>query len=124
MPEDFSLDSHRRIWAHMAIMGETGRYIDLVTLVEELRQSGAQVLTVQAKEGLPIGLAITVRYKLDARRLDYIHNTLPDGINTEVVPPVIGSVFRSIVPRYTVREVFSARREEIRQQAANEIDRS
>ena len=81
----------------------------------------AGLLSVQAKEGLPIGLAITVRYKLDARRLDYIHNTLPQPINTEVVPPVVGSVFRGIVPRYTVREVFAQHREEIRAQAADEI---
>ncbi len=80
-----------------------------------------ELLTVQAKEGLPIGLAITVRYRLDARRLDFIHNTLPEPIKTEVVPPVIGSVFRGIVPRYTVREIFSTRREEIRSLAATEI---
>ena len=35
------------------------------------------MLTVQAKEGLPIGMAITVRYHLDAGRLVYIHSTLP-----------------------------------------------
>src|SRR6266851_9957169 len=32
----------------------------------------AQPLNVQAKEGLTLGLAITVRYRLDAKRLDYI----------------------------------------------------
>jgi regulator of protease activity HflC (stomatin/prohibitin superfamily) len=76
---------------------------------------------VQAKEGLPIGLAITIRYKLDARRLDFIHNTLPEPIESEVVPPVIGSVFRGIVPQYTVREVFSTHREHIREVAAQQI---
>jgi regulator of protease activity HflC (stomatin/prohibitin superfamily) len=76
---------------------------------------------VQAKEGLPIGMAITVRYKLDARRLDFIHNTLPEPIESEVVPPVIGSVFRGIVPQYTVRDVFSTQRERIREAAAQQI---
>lgn len=78
-------------------------------------------LVVQAKEGLPLGLAITVRYRLDARRLDYIHNTLPGPINEEVVPPVIASVFRGIVPQYTVREVFSTQREHVRQLASDQI---
>jgi len=81
----------------------------------------AEPFVVQAKEGLPIGLAITVRYKLDARRLDSIHNTLPEPIESEVVPPVIGSVFRGIVPQYTVREVFSTQRERIRETAAKQI---
>ena len=35
----------------------------------------AQLLDVQAKEGLTLGLAITVRYRLDAKKLDYIQGT-------------------------------------------------
>jgi len=73
-----------------------------------------EILTVQAKEGLPIGLAISVRYHLDAARLVYIQNTLPAAVDSEVVQPVIGSTFRGIAPNYTVREVFAAKREEIR----------
>jgi len=82
-----------------------------------------EVLKVQAKEGLPIGLAISVRYHLDAARLVYIHNTLPSAVGTEVVQPVIGSTFRGIAPNYTVREVFAGKREEIRQRASDEITR-
>jgi regulator of protease activity HflC (stomatin/prohibitin superfamily) len=79
------------------------------------------ILKVQSKEGLPIGLAISVRYHLDAAWLIYIHNTLPSAVDSEVVRPVIGSTFRAITPNYTVREVFAAKREEIRKRAADEI---
>jgi regulator of protease activity HflC (stomatin/prohibitin superfamily) len=75
-------------------------------------------LNVQAKEGLPIGLSITVRYRLDAKHLDYIQANLPRPVETEIVPPTVASVWREIVPAYTVREVFSAKREEVRQKAA------
>jgi replicative DNA helicase len=34
--DDFSLDSHRRIYAHMVTLAEAGRPIDYVTLTEEL----------------------------------------------------------------------------------------
>ncbi len=81
------------------------------------------LLTVQAKEGLPIGLSIMVRYRLNANRLEYIHNTLPEAIDTEIVQPIIGSTFRAIIPNYTVRDVFSSKREEIRQLAADQITR-
>jgi regulator of protease activity HflC (stomatin/prohibitin superfamily) len=77
-----------------------------------------QPLNVQAKEGLTLGLAITVRYRLDARRLDYIQGTLPRPVGREIVPPTVASVWREIVPNYTVRDVFSAKREEVRQRAA------
>jgi regulator of protease activity HflC (stomatin/prohibitin superfamily) len=77
-----------------------------------------QLLDVQAKEGLTLGLAITVRYRLDAKRLDYIQGNLPRPVEEEIVPPTVASVWREIVPNYTVREVFSAKREEVRQRAA------
>ncbi len=35
-PEDFSLDSHRRIYSRMIDLAETSRPIDMITLVEEL----------------------------------------------------------------------------------------
>ena len=85
--------------------------------------SAPEVLKVQAMEGLPIGLAISVRYHLDAARLVYIHNTLPAAVDSEVVQPVIGSAFRGIAPNYTVRDVFAGKREEIRQRASDEIIR-
>jgi regulator of protease activity HflC (stomatin/prohibitin superfamily) len=80
-----------------------------------------QLLDVQAKEGLTLGLAITVRYRLDAKRLDYIQENLPRPVEQEIVPPTVASVWREIVPNYTVRDVFSAKREEVRQRAAGLI---
>jgi regulator of protease activity HflC (stomatin/prohibitin superfamily) len=80
-----------------------------------------QFLDVQAKEGLTLGLAITVRYRLDPKRLDYIQSNLPRPVEKEIVPPIVASVWRELVPNYTVRDVFSAKREEIRQKAAGMI---
>jgi regulator of protease activity HflC (stomatin/prohibitin superfamily) len=81
----------------------------------------SQLLDVQAKEGLTLGLSITVRYRLDPKHLDYIQANLPRPVEREIVPPVIASVWREVVPNYTVREVFSAKREEVRQRAAGLI---
>jgi regulator of protease activity HflC (stomatin/prohibitin superfamily) len=39
-------------------------------------------------------------------------------VEREIVPPTVASVWREIVPNYTVRDVFSAKREEVRQKAA------
>jgi regulator of protease activity HflC (stomatin/prohibitin superfamily) len=87
----------------------------------KLQALNAQPLNVQAKEGLTLGLAITVRYRLDAKRLDYIEVNLPRPVEREIVPPTVASVWREIVPNYTVRDVFSAKREEVRQKAAQLI---
>jgi regulator of protease activity HflC (stomatin/prohibitin superfamily) len=93
----------------------------LTTSTAKGADSKAEPFTVQSKEGLSIGLAITVRYRLDAKRLDFIHANLPQPVEKEIVPPVVSSVFRELAPNYTVREVFATRREEIRQLAAGRI---
>jgi regulator of protease activity HflC (stomatin/prohibitin superfamily) len=83
--------------------------------------TGGEPLNVQAKEGLTLGLAITVRYQLDPKRLDYIQAHLPQPLEKEIVPPVVATAWREIVPAYTVRDVFSAKREEVRARSAELI---
>jgi regulator of protease activity HflC (stomatin/prohibitin superfamily) len=78
-------------------------------------------LNVQAKEGLILGLAITVRYRLDPKHLDYIQANLPQPVEKEIVPAVVASAWRELVPNYTVRDVFAAKREEVRKRAAGAI---
>ena len=80
-----------------------------------------QPLKVQAKEGLTVGLAITVRYRLDPKRLDFIQGNLPQPVEKEIVPSVVASAWRDLVPNYTVRDVFAAKREEVRKRAADII---
>jgi regulator of protease activity HflC (stomatin/prohibitin superfamily) len=80
-----------------------------------------EVFNVQSREGLNVGLAITVRYRLDDKKLQYIHDNLPQPVEDELVPPVVSSVFREVVPTYTVRELFATKREEVRSLAAERI---
>ncbi len=78
-------------------------------------------LNVQTREGLKVGLAISVRYRLDAGKLAYIEANLPQPLEEELIAPVIGTSFRELAPNYLVREMFSTRREEIRRMAAGQI---
>jgi regulator of protease activity HflC (stomatin/prohibitin superfamily) len=71
-------------------------------------------LNVQAKGGLTLGLSITVRYRLDPKRPDHIQSSLPLPVERELVPAVVASAWRELVPNFTVREVFAAKREEVR----------
>jgi regulator of protease activity HflC (stomatin/prohibitin superfamily) len=75
-------------------------------------------LTVQSLEGLNIGLAVTVRYRLDPNKLDSVQAHMPQPVDRELVPPVVASAWRELAPQYTVREIFSTKREEVRAKAA------
>ena len=83
----------------------------------------APVLKVYSREGLPVGLGISVRYQLDPQRLAYIENNLPRPIETEIMPPVVANAFRQTISGYLVRDVFSTKREEVRRMAADAITR-
>jgi regulator of protease activity HflC (stomatin/prohibitin superfamily) len=89
------------------------------TVVPDIKKG--EYLKVQTQEGLELGLAVTVRFRLDPRRLAYIHANLPQPVEKELVPPVVATAFRDLAPRYLVRELFATKREEIRREAATAI---
>ena len=91
------------------------------TSATEAPKSPNEVLTVQAREGLNIGLAVSVRYRLDPQRLAYIHANLPQPVGAEVVAPTVATIYRQIAPNYVTREIFATKREELRTSAATAI---
>jgi regulator of protease activity HflC (stomatin/prohibitin superfamily) len=91
------------------------------TSAVEAPKSTNEVLVVQAREGLNIGLAVSVRYRLDPQRLTYIHANLPQPVGAEVVAPTVATIYRQIAPNYITREIFATKREELRTIAANAI---
>jgi regulator of protease activity HflC (stomatin/prohibitin superfamily) len=80
-----------------------------------------EVLTVESREGLEVGLGITVRYRVDPQHLDYIQANLAQPLDQEIVEPVVTSAFRELAPNYIVRDLFSTKREEFRARAAQAI---
>jgi regulator of protease activity HflC (stomatin/prohibitin superfamily) len=91
------------------------------TAALEIRGQNLEVLTVEAREGLPVGLGVTVRYRIDSRKLAYIQANLPQPIESEIVAPVVLSTFRELAPNYIVRDIFSFQQEEFRERAAQLI---
>ena len=92
-----------------------------LTAASNFPKADKEVLFVQAREGLNIGIAVAVRYRIDPRRLGYIHANLPSDIGDQVVAPVVASTYRSLAPNYITREIFAVKREELRSKAADAI---
>jgi len=91
------------------------------TAATEMRGEKLEVLIVQAHEGLPVGMAVSVRYRIDSKRLDYIQANLPQPLEQEVIAPVVSATFHQLAPNYVVRDVFSTKREEFRARASQAI---
>ena len=84
-------------------------------------KTAAEVLVVQAREGLNIGLAVSVRYRLDPSKLSSIHQNLLQPVDEQIVGPVVSSTYRQLCPSYETREIFAIKREELRAEAADAI---
>ncbi|HUI98929.1 MAG TPA: SPFH domain-containing protein [Usitatibacter sp.] len=76
---------------------------------------------LQSLEGLSIGVDLSVRYGLDPARLREAAGRLPRDIDKDVVQPAVAGVVYPIFARYTVREIFSTKRSEIRGEIVDEL---
>jgi regulator of protease activity HflC (stomatin/prohibitin superfamily) len=94
-------------------------HLFIAGVAEEGAKAGEQKngLSVQSREGLNIGLSVTVRYRLDPNKLANVQAHVPQPVDKELVPPVVASAWRELAPAYTVREIFSTKREEVREKA-------
>ncbi len=68
---------------------------------------------LQSSEGLSLGVELTVRYAVDPQRLDTLGRKLPKNIDKELVDPLLQGVIYRVFTRYTVREIFSSKRQEL-----------
>jgi regulator of protease activity HflC (stomatin/prohibitin superfamily) len=64
---------------------------------------------------------ITVRYALDAARVQTTYKNLPEDVGAEVVEPAVQGVVYKVFARYTVREIFSTKRPEIQKVLETEL---
>ena len=74
-PEDFLLDSHRRIYSRMVDLAESSHAIDLITLAEELERQGRvrnhrrlRHISLACSTAFPIVPALSTTSRLSATR--------------------------------------------------------
>ncbi len=74
----------------------------------------------QSQEGLSVGVDLALRYAYDQGRLADLARKLPADVPADVLAPAMQGVMYQVFTRYTVREIFSSKRQEI--QAAIEAE--
>ncbi len=76
---------------------------------------------LQSSEGLSLGVELTVRYAVDPDRLATLGRKLPTNIDAELVDPLLQGVIYRVFTRYTVREIFSSKRQELQDTIETEL---
>ena len=90
-------------------------------LRDQLYRPTSMSANYQSTEGLTLGVDLTVRYALDSTRILSIASNLPDDVNRELIEPEVQGVIAKVLTRYTVREIFSSKRDEIQQAIVTEL---
>lgn len=67
----------------------------------------------QSSEGLSLGVELAIRYALDPAKLAATASRLPPDIDKDIVDPLVQGVIYKVFTRYTVREIFSTKRQEL-----------
>ena len=75
----------------------------------------------QSKEGLSVGVDLTVRWAIDRSRIAQRSREYPDNLNTDLVEPAVQGVVYPVLARHTVREIFSSQRQQIQHELADEL---
>jgi regulator of protease activity HflC (stomatin/prohibitin superfamily) len=75
----------------------------------------------QSVEGLSVGIDVAVRYAVDPGQVARIARSLPTDLSAEVVTPQVREITYRTFARYTVREIFSTKREEIQHSIEGEL---
>ena len=76
---------------------------------------------LQSVEGLSLGVDLAVRYALDPTKVSAMSRKLPDNIGAEIVEPAVQGIIYKVFARYTVKEIFSTKRQEIQQIIESEL---
>jgi regulator of protease activity HflC (stomatin/prohibitin superfamily) len=83
--------------------------------------SAAGPAPFQSVEGLSIGVDLAVRWTVDLARLAQMSKEFPDDISEDLVAPAVQGIVYPTFARYSVREIFSQRRTEIKQELTAEL---
>src|SRR5438045_428452 len=84
--------------------------------------AAASVIVFDVVNAVRASQPVVVRWRA-ASRLAYAESNLPRPVEPEIRPAVVANAFRQTISGYLVRDVFSAKREEVRRAAADAITR-
>ncbi|MBV8633104.1 MAG: prohibitin family protein [Burkholderiaceae bacterium] len=75
----------------------------------------------QSVEGLSIGVDVSVRYALDPAKVATIAKKLPEHLDSEIIEPEVQGVIYQTFTRYSVRDIYSAKRNEIQKEIEDSL---
>ncbi len=77
------------------------------------RVKSDETLWSPTKEGLSVGIDLTVWYRINPDQLVDVHRLIGPTYKEKVIKPAVRSVTRHVISKYSIMEVYSERRKDI-----------
>lgn len=78
----------------------------------EGRKAEADVITALTKEGLSVGLDVTVLYHLDPEKASDLYKNVGLDYDEKIIRPSIRSTIREVIAQYEAKDIYSEKRAE------------
>jgi len=98
-------------------------YTMSATQGEGRRATADDSLWSPTREGLQVGIDITVWHHLDPLRLADIHQKIGPDYEEKIIRPAVRSVIRLVISEYAVMDVYSAKRAAIQDEINEKLKR-
>ena len=79
---------------------------------QEGKKTGNDSITALTKEGLEVGLDMTVLYNLEESRASELFKNVGTGYDDVIIRPQIRSVIREVIATYETKDIYSEKRTE------------
>ncbi|MEA3505927.1 MAG: prohibitin family protein, partial [Elusimicrobiota bacterium] len=89
----------------------------------EGRKSSPDSLWSPTKEGLQVGIDLTVLYKLDPMKVSVLHQTVGPIYESKIIRPAIRSTVRHNISNHSVMDVYSKSRKQIEEDIFDDLKR-
>jgi regulator of protease activity HflC (stomatin/prohibitin superfamily) len=76
------------------------------------------------KEGLQVGVDLTLWFRLDTEKLVLLHKTIGENYEEKILRPAIRSLIRNTVSQYKVMELYSSKRAEVQEKLFESLKNS
>ena len=88
----------------------------------EGQKKGDDAIRALSKDGLQIDLDVTIWYRLIPSMAATVYQTIGPNYVTKIVRPAIRTSIRDVIVKYSVVDIYSAKRSEVTTQIKKELD--
>ena len=109
-------------FAHVEMMTVKTQEYTMLSVTGEGTIKGSDSIATLTKEGLSVGMDLTLLYSIAPNSADTIYSTVGIDYRNVLIRPTIRSVIREVIANYEAKEIYSNKRSEIESEIYQQLN--